>query len=190
MSIARVGELAPAFTLPIFSPKAPDSMDLTASLSDYMGRWLVFFFYPMDFTFVCPTEINAVADRKGEFEDIGASVLGCSTDTIYTHRAWASTPRDRNGIAGLSYPLAADHSGEVAQSYGVLVPREHVALRGLFIIDPMGVLHHAVVHSLNVGRSVDETLRVVAALQTGALCPSDWRPGERTITAAPQRRAA
>jgi alkyl hydroperoxide reductase subunit AhpC len=185
MPIARVGEPAPGFTLPVFDPAQPEETGLRVSLSDYGGRWLVFFFYPMDFTFVCPTEILALADRRREFDDLGASILGCSTDTIYTHRAWASVPRDRNGIQGTTYPLAADHAGEVARSFGVLIEPQHVALRGLFVIDPASVLQYAVVHSLNIGRSVDETLRVLAALQTGGLCPSDWRPGQRTL----ERRA-
>lgn len=193
MPVVRVGEPAPAFTLPAFDPAQPERNDLQVSLSDYAGQWLVFFYYPMDFTFVCPTEILALADRRRDFEDLGASLLGCSTDTLYTHRAWAETPRDRNGIAGLNYPLAADHGGEIARSLGILVEPEHVALRGLFIIDPTGILQYAVVHALNIGRSTDETLRVLAALQTGGLCPSDWKPGQRTLEGPPeaeQRRAA
>src|SRR5262249_54344694 len=121
------------------------------------------------------------------FDELGASLLGVSTDTIFTHRAWVETPREQNGIAGLSYPLGADHSGEVARSFGVLVDGAHVALRGLFIIDPRGVLEYMVVHSLNIGRSVEETLRVLAALQTGGLCPSDWKPGKKMVE--PGRRS-
>jgi len=192
MAVAKVGEPAPAFTLPIFDPAQPERDDLEVSLSDYSLKWLVLFFYPMDFTFVCPTEILALADRRGDFDDLGASLLGCSTDTIYTHRAWVQTPRERNGIEGTNYPLAADHSGEVARSLGILVEREHVALRGLFIIDPSSILQYSVVHSLNIGRSTDETLRVLRALQTGGLCPSDWKPGQRTLErpASPEPRRA
>jgi alkyl hydroperoxide reductase subunit AhpC len=191
MAIAKVGEPAPAFTLPVFDPADPDNSRLEVSLSDYQGMWLVFFFYPMDFTFVCPTEILALAGRKRDFDELGAAILGCSTDTIYTHRAWASTPREKNGIEGVTYPIAADHAGEVARSYGVLVEGEHVALRGLFVIDPSGILQYTVIHSLNIGRSTDETLRVIAALQTGGLCPSDWKPGMRTLERpGEQRRAA
>lgn len=190
MSVARVGNPAPEFSMPVFDPAAPDNANLSVSLSDYGGRWLLFFYYPMDFTFVCPTEILALADRKAEFDQLGASLLGCSTDTIYTHRAWAMTPRDKNGIAGVNYPLAADHSGEVARSYGVLIEGAHVALRGLFIIDPTGILQYAVIHSLNIGRSTDETLRVLAALQTGGLCPSDWKPGKSTIVPPSEGRRA
>lgn len=194
MTMAKVGELAPAFTLPVFDPANQEDTRREVSLFDYRGRWLAFYYYPMDFTFVCPTEILALADRKSDFDDLGVSILGCSTDTIFTHRAWASTPRERNGISGVNYPLAADHAGEVARSYGILVERENVALRGLFVIDPTGVLQYAVVHSLNIGRSTDETLRVIQALQTGGLCPSDWKPGMKTLSpAAPgegERRAA
>jgi alkyl hydroperoxide reductase subunit AhpC len=190
MTVVRVGEPAPAFTLPVFDPAQPEETDLTVSLADYQGRWLVFFFYPMDFTFVCPTEILALADRRREFDDLGASVLGCSTDTLYTHRAWASTPRDKNGIQGTTYPLAADHSGEVARSFGVLVEPQHVALRGLFVIDPASTVQYAVIHALHIGRSTEETIRVLAALQTGGLCPSDWRPGQRTLESPGEARRA
>jgi len=181
MALAKVGEPAPDFTLPVYDPAEPNNTNRSAALAGYRGKWLVFYYYPMDFTFVCPTEILALADRKREFDDLGAAILGGSTDTIFTHRAWAHTPRDKNGIQGLNYPLAADHSGEVARSYGILVEREHVALRGLFIIDPNGLLQYCVVNSLNIGRSTDETLRVIAALQTGGLCPSDWKPGKKTL---------
>lgn len=190
MHIAKVGEPAPDFTMPVFDPANPTNTNLRASLSDYQGSWLVFFFYPMDFTFVCPTEILALADRKREFEELGARILGCSTDTVFTHRAWANTPRDKNGIAGTNYPLAADHTGQVARSYGVLMEDTHAALRGLFVIDPHQILQYAVIHSLNIGRSTDETLRILAALQTGGLCPSDWRPGKKTLETSEERRDA
>src|SRR5690349_17496698 len=142
MHVAKVGEPAPDFTMPVFDPSNPSNTKLRISLSDYQGSWLLFFYYPMDFTFVCPTEILAFADRRREIDDLGARVLGCSTDTIYTHRAWASTPRQENGIAGVNYPLAADHTGEVARRYGILVEEEHIALRGLFIIDPDQILQY------------------------------------------------
>ena len=137
----------------------------------------------MDFTFVCPTEILALADRKEDFDDIDVEILGVSTDTYFTHRAWVETPRNKNGIEGTNYPLAADHTGEVARQYGVLIEEKNIAHRGLFIIDPNGVLQYSVVTALNVGRSTDETLRVVQALQTGGLCPSDWKPGEELLAA-------
>jgi alkyl hydroperoxide reductase subunit AhpC len=123
---------------------------------------------------------------------MGAKILGCSTDTIYTHRAWVETSREKNGISGTNFPIAADHGGRVAAQYGVLVEEEHVALRGLFVIDPGGRLEYAVIHSLNIGRSTDETLRVLAALETRGLCPSNWRPGAQLLPDPEQgvRRAA
>jgi peroxiredoxin 2/4 len=190
MQIAKVGEPTPDFTMPVFDPANPTNMELRTSLVDYQGSWLVFFFYPMDFTFVCPTEILALAHRKRDFDDLGTRILGCSTDTVFTHRAWVNTPIEHNGIAGTNYPLAADHGGQVARSYGILVESTHVALRGLFIIDPDQILQHAVIHSSNIGRSTDETLRVLAALQTGQLCPSDWKPGKQTIERPEERRRA
>ncbi len=160
-----------------------ERLQSSVSLSDYRGKWLVFFFYPLDFTFGCPTEITALSDRYEEFVELGADILGVSTDSVYAHRAWIQTPRARNGIAGLKYPLASDITKQVARSYGVLIEEEGVALRGLFIIDPNGILQYAVINNLNIGRSVDETLRVLQALQTGGLCPGDWRPGQRTLAA-------
>jgi peroxiredoxin 2/4 len=193
MHIAKVGEPAPDFTLPVFDPSNPSSTQTRTSLSDYQGSWLLFFYYPMDFTFVCPTEILAFAERKREIDELGARVLGCSTDTIYTHRAWASTPRKEGGIAGVNYPLAADHTGQVARRYGILVEEDHIALRGLFIIDPDQILQYAVVHGPSIGRSTDEALRVLTALQSGGMCPADWRSGDKTLEpAAPEegRKAA
>jgi peroxiredoxin 2/4 len=190
MPIAKVGEPAPDFTVPVFDPAEPENTRMRVSLSDYRGRWLLLFFYPMDFTFVCPTEILAFADRKAEFDEIGADILGASTDTIYTHRAWVETPRSENGIEGCNYLLAADHTGHLARSFGVLIEEDHVALRGLFIVDPNGVLGYSVVHALQIGRSTEETLRVLHALRAGGLCPSDWKPGQTTLTPPPVKRRA
>ncbi len=176
-----VGSKAPDFELPVYDPSEPKNTGKRVKLADYEGRWLVFFWYPLDFTFVCPTEITALSDRADEFRELGAEILGASTDSIYSHRAWEQTPRERNGIAGLQYPLVADMNHSVARDYGVLLENEGIALRGLFIIDPDGVLQYSVVNALNVGRSVEETLRVLQALQTGGLCPSDWRPGQKTL---------
>ena len=190
MSIAKVGQPAPDFDLPVFDPADPDNLELRVSLYGYRGDWLVLFFYPADFTFVCPTEILAFAEHRRELDQMGAKILGCSTDTVHTHRAWVETPREKNGIAGTNYPLSADHAGVVARSYGILVEDEHVALRGLFIIDPQGVLHYAVIHALNIGRSTEETRRVLAALQTGGLCPSNWKLGDKTLPRPEEPRRA
>ena len=125
--------------------------------------------------------MTAFSDRYKEFADLDAEVLGVSTDTVFVHRAWINTPRDRNGVGELNFPLASDSTHQVARDYGVLVESEGLATRGLFIIDPNGILQYAVIHNLNVGRSVDETLRVLEALQTGGLCPANWRPGQKLL---------
>lgn len=176
---ARVGEPAPDFTMRTTADL--ETLQSTASLAEYRGKWLVLFFYPADFTFVCPTEVTALSDRYQEFAELNAEILGVSTDSVYSHRAWIETPRKKNGVGPLNFPVAADITKEVARDYGVLVEEEGVALRGLFIIDPDGILQYAAIHNLNIGRSVDETLRVLQALQTGGLCPADWRPGQKTL---------
>jgi alkyl hydroperoxide reductase subunit AhpC len=181
--VAQVGKPAPEFKLKS-TKNATSSRDLgfEIALSDYKGKWLVFFFYPLDFTFVCPTEILALSDRYEDFTAIGAEVLGASTDSVFSHWAWINTPRDKNGIAGLKFPLVADYKKETAIAYDVLDEVDGKAQRGLFIIDPEGVLKYMTVTSDNVGRSVDETLRVLQALQTGGLCSADWKPGKELLT--------
>jgi peroxiredoxin (alkyl hydroperoxide reductase subunit C) len=179
MAEAKVGQPAPAFDMP--STKNIEKLNENVRLDDYKGRWLVLLFYPLDFTFVCPTELTSFSDRYDDFEGIGAAVVGVSTDSVHSHRAWLKTPRDKGGVEGLRYPLASDITKSVARDYGVLIEDKGVALRGLFVIDPEGVLRYAVIHDLNVGRSADETLRVIQALQTGGLCQADWRPGQETL---------
>lgn len=183
MANAKVGKPAPDFTMKVARPgDTAKTVGSKVSLSDYNGKWLVLFFYPLDFTFVCPTEITALSDRFEEFEEIGAEVLGVSTDSVFSHMAWMNQPRDAHGLGGINYPLASDLTKEVARDYGVLIEEDGIALRGLFIIDPNGVLQYSVVNSLNIGRSTDETLRILQALQTGGLCPSDWKPGKSLLT--------
>ncbi len=159
----------------------------TYRLSDYKGKWVVLFFYPLDFTFVCPTEILAFSDRLGEFRRIGAEVLGASVDSRYSHLAWTEKPREEGGIRSLAYPLLEDLKKELAEEYGVLDEAGAVALRGLFLIDPDGIVQHATVNNLGVGRSVDETLRVLQAFQfvrdNGEVCPADWKPGTKAMKA-------
>lgn len=176
---AKVGQQAPDFDMP--STKNIEKLDQNVKLSDYEGKWLVLLFYPLDFTFVCPTELTTFSDRYEDFIGIGADVIGISTDSVHSHRAWLKTPRDKGGVEGLQYPLASDITKQVARDYGVLIEDKGVALRGLFVIDPAGTLRYAVVHDLNVGRSADETLRVIQALQTGGLCQAEWRPGQETL---------
>ncbi|GAX90783.1 peroxiredoxin [Effusibacillus lacus] len=174
-----VGQKAPDFKMK--TTKNLEKLDHTVSLADYAGKWLVLFFYPLDFTFVCPTEITAISDRAQEFFDLDCEILGVSIDSVYTHRAWINTPRDKNGLSELAYPLASDITKEVSRAYDVLIEEEGIALRGLFIIDPEGVIKYQVVHDNNIGRSVDETLRVLEALQAGGLCPANWKPGQKTL---------
>lgn len=179
-TFAKVGQPAPDFNMA--STKNMETLGENVRLSDYAGKWLILLFYPLDFTFVCPTELTAFSDRIEDFEGIGAEIVGISTDSVHSHRAWLNTPRDKNGVEGLKYPLAADLTGEVSRKYGVMIENEGIALRGLFIIDPEGVLRYQVVHDLNIGRSVEETLRVVYALQTGGLCAAEWKPGQENLS--------
>jgi peroxiredoxin (alkyl hydroperoxide reductase subunit C) len=178
---AKVGQPAPDFNLP--STKNLETLAENVKLSDYAGKWLVLLFYPLDFTFVCPTELTAFSDRIEELNGIGAEVVGISTDSVHSHRAWIKTPRDQNGVADMNYPLASDVGGKLARAYNILVEDEGIALRGLYIINPEGILQYAVVHDLNIGRSVDETLRVLQGLQTGGLCSADWTPGQENLKA-------
>ncbi len=179
VNFAKVGKPAPDFNLP--STKNMETLAENVKLSDYKGKWLIMLFYPLDFTFVCPTELTAFSDRLEELNGIGAEVLGVSTDSVHSHRAWIKTPRDKNGIEGLQYPLISDVGGKLAAKYNILVEEANIALRGLYIINPEGVLQYAVVHDLNIGRSVDETLRVLQGLQTGGLCSADWTPGQENL---------
>lgn len=174
-----VGRPAPDFNM--LSTKNLDTLQERVKLEDYRGKWLVFFFYPLDFTFVCPTEITAMSDRAQEFFDLDADILACSTDSVHSHRAWIRTSREDNGLGDIRFPIASDITKEVSRAYDVLIEEDGVALRGLFIVDPEGILRYQVVHDLNIGRSVDETLRVLEALQTGGLCPANWKPGQKTL---------
>jgi peroxiredoxin 2/4 len=174
-----VGQPAPNFVMD--STKDLEKLNVPVSLEDYRGKWLVLFFYPLDFTFVCPTEITALSDRAQEFTDLDAELLGVSIDSVHSHRAWIKTPREQNGLGDINYPLASDINKTVARDFGVLLEDQGIALRGLFIIDPEGVVQHATINSLNVGRNVDEVLRVLEACQTGGLCPANWKPGQKTL---------
>jgi peroxiredoxin (alkyl hydroperoxide reductase subunit C) len=178
---AKVGQPAPDFDMA--STKNVEKLNENVKLSDYKGKWLVLLFYPLDFTFVCPTELTTFSDRYDDFEGIGAEVIGVSTDSVFSHRAWLQTTRDKGGVEGLRYPLASDQTKDVSRAYGVLIENQGIALRGLFVIDPEGTLRYAVIHDLNVGRSAEETLRVIQALQTGGLCQADWKPGQKTLSA-------
>ncbi|MFO0937454.1 MAG: peroxiredoxin [Gemmataceae bacterium] len=153
-------------------------------LSDYRGKYVLFFFYPLDFTFVCPTEIIAFSDRIAEFEKRNCQVIGCSIDSHFSHKAWIDTPRSKGGLGELKYPLVADLTKSISADYGVLL-EGGIALRGLFIIDKGGVLRHITINDLPLGRSVDEAIRVIDALQHfekhGEVCPADWKPGSMAL---------
>ncbi len=155
----------------------------TVSLKEIMnqGKWTVLFFYPLDFTFVCPTEIIAMSDRYEDFKKLNAEVIGVSTDSKFSHLAWTNAGRNENGIGKINYSLGADTTHKAARDYGVLIEEEGIALRGTFIIDPDGVMMYEAVFHNNIGRNVDEMLRVLQALQSGGLCPINWRSGQATL---------
>lgn len=160
----------------------PDGSIKELSLADYEGRYVVLFFYPLDFTFVCPTEIVALSDRIEEFHERGAEVIGVSVDSPYSHLAWRNTPRSKGGIGEVTYPLVSDLDKSICTSYGVLLKKPGVALRGLFILDKEHVLRHITINDLPLGRNVDEVLRVLDAIQFneehGEVCPVNWKKGD------------
>lgn len=153
------------------------------------GKYVVIFFYPLDFTFVCPTEITAFSDRYDEFKAINTEVLGVSVDSQFSHLAWIQTPRKEGGVGDLNYPLVADLKKEISEAFGVL-SADGIALRGLFILDRVGVVQHSTINNLSFGRSVDETLRVLQAIQytqenPDEVCPAGWKPGDKTMKPDP-----
>jgi len=155
------------------------------ALSDYKGKYVVFFFYPLDFTFVCPTEIIAYSERAEEFRKIGCEVIACSTDSHFSHLAWINTPREKGGLGPMQIPMLADKTNNTAREYGVLKEDEGIAFRGLFVIDGAQKIRQITVNDLPVGRDVDETMRLVQAFQFtdkhGEVCPAGWRPGRKTM---------
>ena len=158
-------------------------------LSDYRGKYVVLFFYPLDFTFVCPTEIISFSDQIADFHKRGAEVIGVSVDSKFSHLAWTKTPRKEGGLGKIGYPIISDLNKNIARSYGVLLEDAGVALRGLFIIDKEGVIRHALINDLPLGRSIDEAARVLDALQYfethGEVCPANWKPGADSMKPDP-----
>jgi peroxiredoxin 2/4 len=185
----RVGQAAPDFT----ATAVVDQEFKTIKLSDYRGKkYVVLFFYPLDFTFVCPTEITAFSDRYAEFSGIDTEVLGVSVDSEFSHLAWIQTDRKSGGVGDLNYPLVSDIKKTISEAYNVLDPDAGVALRGLFIIDKDGIIQHATINNLAVGRSVDETLRTLQAFQytqshPDEVCPAGWTPGAKTMNPDPTK---
>jgi peroxiredoxin (alkyl hydroperoxide reductase subunit C) len=177
---AFVSEKAPDFTADAFV----NGEFKKVSLADYKGRKVVLFFYPLDFTFVCPTEILAFVDRIDEFKKRHTEVIGVSVDSQFSHHAWAQVDRKDGGIKGVNYPLVADLSKNIARSYGVLL-EDTVALRGLFIINKDGILKHSTINHLDLGRNVDEVLRLLDAIdfseEHGEVCPANWKKGDKAM---------
>ena len=188
---ARIQKPTPAFAATALQPDG--SFKEVSYATDYAGKYLVLFFYPLDFTFVCPTEIIAFSDRAKEFADISCNLVACSVDSQFCHLAWTKTERKKGGLGAMNIPILADVSKKIATDYGVLLTDGEdngVALRGLFIVDAKGILRQITINDLPVGRSVDETLRLVQAFQFndvhGQVCPANWKPGQKTMAADPK----
>ncbi|XP_059278568.1 2-Cys peroxiredoxin BAS1, chloroplastic [Lycium ferocissimum] len=186
--------------LPLVGNKAPDfeaeavfdQEFIKVKLSEYIGKkYVILFFYPLDFTFVCPTEITAFSDRYEEFQKVNTEILGVSVDSVFSHLAWVQTDRKSGGLGDLNYPLISDVTKSISKSYNVLIPDQGIALRGLFIIDKEGVIQHSTINNLGIGRSVDETLRTLQALQyvqenPDEVCPAGWKPGDKSMKPDPK----
>jgi len=182
----RVGQEAPDFS----ATAVYDQEFKEITLSGLRGKWVVLFFYPLDFTFVCPTEITAFSDRYQDFSALNTEILGVSVDSKHCHLAWIQTPRNEGGIGDINYPLVSDLKREICQAYNVLND-DGEADRGLFLINPEGVVMHTTVNKAPVGRNVDETLRILQGYQYVAanpdeVCPANWTPGEKTMLEGPK----
>jgi alkyl hydroperoxide reductase subunit AhpC len=173
--MVRIGDKVPDFEEDAYMDKSFQKI----KLSGFKGKWIVLFFYPADFTFVCPTEIRSFAKHNDDFKKAGAVVIGCSTDSIHCHKAWFE-----KDLPEVNYPVIGDSAHRLSCMFGVLKQDDGIAYRGTFIIDSEGTLRYVSVNDLNVGRSVDETLRILQALQSGGLCPVEWKPGMPTLKAS------
>jgi peroxiredoxin 2/4 len=182
-----VGKKAPDFNL---KAVVKGKIENQFSLSSLKGKYVVLFFYPLDFTFVCPTELHAFQENLSEFENRGAQVVGCSVDSCFSHTAWLNTPRGKGGIEGVQYPILSDINKRVCRDYDVLKEDEGIAYRGLFLIDKEGIVRHQIVNDLPLGRSVEEALRMIDALiffeNHGEVCPADWKKGKKSMKATPE----
>lgn len=178
---AKIGQPAPEFEVQAYdrTKDGTDAQFTTVKLSDHKGKWVCLFFYPLDFTFVCPTELVAFNKALGEFEDRDTVLLTASTDSVYSHKGWCDAHED---LAGMKYLMLADTSHQLSSDFGVLLEEKGIAYRGIFLIDPNGVLRWLAIHDLGVGRNVDEVLRVLDALQTDKLCPCNWKKGDETLS--------
>jgi len=176
-----IGKLAPE----IRTKAVVDHKIVEFSLQDYLGKYVILFFYPLDFTFVCPTELHAFQEKESEFSKRGAQVIGCSVDSHFSHQAWLQTPKLKGGIEGVRYPILSDLQKSIARSYQVLKEDEGIAYRGLFLIDKQGIVRHQLINDLPIGRSVDEALRTLDAViqyeKYGEVCPANWNTGMQTM---------
>ncbi|KAJ3359654.1 thioredoxin peroxidase Tpx1 [Allomyces javanicus] len=184
-AVAQIQKPAPEFTArAVVNGEFKD-----VSLSSFRGKYVVLFFYPLDFTFVCPTEITAFNDRAGDFKKLNTEVMAVSVDSEHSHLAWTNVPRKQGGLGATQIPLISDIKKTISRDYGVLIEDAGIALRGTFIIDPKGILRQITVNDLPIGRNVDETLRLVEALQFtdkhGEVCPANWSKGARTMKPDP-----
>lgn len=186
LSGTTVGQKAPNF-----EAKALIKGDIKQiSFANYANKWKVLYFYPMDFTFVCPTEITSFSDYKNKFDELGVEVIGISTDSVYSHLAWSQIPRNKGGLGSISHPLIGDFNKHITKQYGVLLENEGVAFRGLFIIDNNNIIQHVSINNLGVGRNVEEVLRLIEAFQHvakyGEVCPANWQKGNPSMKPDPQ----
>lgn len=182
MSHFLIGKQAPHFKAKaVIKGKIVDSF----SLSDFIGKYVVFFFYPLDFTFVCPTELHAFQEKLSEFHKREAQVIGCSVDSWHTHVAWMNQPKAQGGVEGIEYPLVSDLTKDISKMYHVLKEDEGIAYRGQFIIDKKGAIRHLLINDLPLGRNVDEAIRLLDALifheKHGEVCPANWTVGAKTM---------
>jgi len=170
-SVLQIGKPAPDFKMEgYFKGKVKNY-----HLDDFKGKWVVLFFYPLDFTFVCPTELLELSKKHKDFEEIDAQVLGVSVDSVYSHEAWLKD------LGDLEYPLLSDITKQVSDDYNVLIHEKGISLRGAFIIDPEGDLKSYTVNDVTIGRNIDELVRLIKAFKTGDLCPVGWQPGKETL---------
>jgi peroxiredoxin (alkyl hydroperoxide reductase subunit C) len=182
MSLLLLGQPAPSF-----SAKAviKDTIISDFCLESFLGKYVVLFFYPLDFTFVCPTELHAFQEYLPKFQERGVEIIGCSVDSPYTHLAWLQSPKTKGGIEGITYPLVSDLNKSIAKKYYVLDEKEGIAYRGLFIIDPKGIVRHVQINDLPIGRSMEETLRTIDAIlfhaEHGEVCPAGWQKGKKSM---------
>lgn len=180
--MSLIGKQAPDFTA---KAVLKNEIIENFTLSDHQGKYVVLFFYPLDFTFVCPTELHAFQAKLEDFKARNTEVIAVSTDSHFSHMAWLNTPKSQGGIEGVAYPIVSDFNKTISKDFDVLVEADGVAYRGLFLIDKSGVVHHATLNNLPLGRNVDEALRMVDALQHfekhGEVCPANWNQGEKSM---------